>query len=147
MIQISYVSTAVPNLSVERVRDILTTSQRDNARHGITGLLIHDRHWFMQVIEGPDAAMRALYDRICADERHYGVTQLSDEPIAVRDFGDWAMAWNPVEAAGIGQPLDEIVRALTEQVGNPVTRELLRKFVPLARAAATPGDTSAPTHE
>jgi hypothetical protein len=137
LLQISYVSTAIPNLPERRVLDILTTSQRHNAVHDITGLLICDRFWFMQVIEGPEAPMRALYARIRVDDRHRRVITLSDQPIEARDFGEWAMAWNPVEPAGSGQPLEEIVRALTEQVANPVTRGMLRKFVPFARAAGS----------
>lgn len=89
MLQLVYVSSAVgrPNIA-----DILTTSRRNNARAGLTGLLYGDDQRFMQVLEGPDDAVEAAYTRIKADPRHCAAVILSRRTIEQREFGPWEMA-------------------------------------------------------
>ena len=36
---------------INHLRDILSASQRNNRRQGITGYLIYDKHWFLQVLK------------------------------------------------------------------------------------------------
>ena len=71
---------------------ILKQSRSGNADKGITGALMLYDDWFAQVLEGPQAAVEALYARIKADARHDGVRLNEAGPTPKRLFGKWAMA-------------------------------------------------------
>lgn len=72
--------------------EILKQARSNNADLGITGALMLYDDWFAQVLEGPQAAVEALYARIKADTRHDGV-RLNEAGLAPqRLFGKWAMA-------------------------------------------------------
>lgn len=72
--------------------EILKQARAKNADLGITGALMLYDDWFAQVLEGPQAAVEALYARIKSDTRHDGV-RLNEAGIATkRLFSKWAMA-------------------------------------------------------
>jgi hypothetical protein len=73
-------------------RSILASAQACNARDGITGVLRYDGAYFLQVLEGPRAAVQATMARIMRDPRHTDVRITSQGPLARRDFGSWTMA-------------------------------------------------------
>jgi hypothetical protein len=86
------------SLLPERGRDeaalavILKQARTNNADQGITGALMLYDDWFAQVLEGPQAAVEALYARIKVDARHDGVRLNEAGPAQKRLFGKWAMA-------------------------------------------------------
>lgn len=73
------------------LREILATARDKNVEHGVTGYLIFDRSWFIQILEGDRAKVRATYERIARDPRHTGVTLLDTKPIRQRSFQTWSM--------------------------------------------------------
>ncbi len=91
MRQLLYISTAAPRTAVD-VTGSLATSLRNNRREGVTGLLWTDERRFLQVLEGEDAAVQGVFDRIKGDPRHRGIVVLQDRTIAAREFGAWEMA-------------------------------------------------------
>ncbi|MBK1715877.1 BLUF domain-containing protein [Rubrivivax gelatinosus] len=88
-----YASAASTPLDSSALRELLETSRVHNARDGITGMLLHVDGSFFQVIEGPAAAVSALFDRIAADPRHRQVTRIIEEPIHRRSFDAWSMGY------------------------------------------------------
>jgi len=74
------------------LNDILQVSRPRNERAGITGALCVLDGVYMQYLEGQDAVVEALYQRIEVDPRHQEVTVLDRTFIAARVFPDWAMA-------------------------------------------------------
>jgi len=84
MLSLIYVSTAVKPLSDEELLDILKLSRENNATKEITGLLLYKGGNFMQVLEGPDEAVEALYKKIEADPHHKDLNVLSREQISAR---------------------------------------------------------------
>ena len=104
MLSVVYVSTAAAPISDEALLALLEQSRTNNARSGISGLLLYKDGQFMQALEGPDEAVRALYDIIGRDPRHQNVRSLMVEPIAERQFPDWAMGFRTVT--------DEALRAI-----------------------------------
>lgn len=79
--------------------DILTVSRRNNARDGVTGALICRADLYLQLIEGPEAAIAATYKRIAADaDRHVDVQPLVSRPISDRLFPKWAMRDDPARS-------------------------------------------------
>ena len=75
--------------------DILTVSRARNSRDGITGTLICRADIYLQLIEGPDAAIAATYARIAADDRHLEINVLVEGPVTSRLFPQWAMRDDP----------------------------------------------------
>jgi hypothetical protein len=73
------------------LREILATARTKNVEHGVTGYLIFDKRWFIQVLEGDRALVHGTYERIARDPRHGGVTLLDTKPIRGRSFQSWSM--------------------------------------------------------
>ena len=92
MRQIVYISTAASDVGPSDLREILATSQANNRRDGITGLLYSDGKRFLQAIEGADPQLTRRLHRIREDRRHRAIVILSDRAIEQREFGSWAMA-------------------------------------------------------
>ncbi|WP_187270524.1 BLUF domain-containing protein [Lacisediminihabitans profunda] len=93
MLSIAYLSSASRAYSDEDLARLLTSIRGNNARLGITGILLYDNSQFIQVLEGPDEAVRACYAVIAVDPRHFGVRMLSVEPITERRYPSWRMGY------------------------------------------------------
>ncbi|CAA9528586.1 MAG: Sensors of blue-light using FAD [uncultured Sphingomonas sp.] len=132
MKQLVYISTSrseVPSLT--EVESILSASRRNNARDGLTGLLIVGGRRFLQALEGPEAQLSAAYARIKRDPRHFALVELSRKPITKASFPDWAMGYE----AGRGD-LAELVYQLTSMIDEPSLQAQLRGFAQLHSKAA-----------
>jgi hypothetical protein len=85
---------------------ILMDARRCNSRDGVTGALICRRDVYLQLVEGPEPAVRAAYARIARDDRHLDVVLHVALPVSERLFGAWAMlhdpavSWLPPDADG-----------------------------------------------
>lgn len=73
------------------LREIVSVSQRNNSRDGITGFLIFDKTWFVQILEGEKATVIQTYQRIERDQRHTTATILNVRDIQARSFPNWTM--------------------------------------------------------
>ena len=71
--------------------NILTTSRSNNLEDGVTGNLICHSDLFLQMLEGPSEAVRRLYEKILADDRHADIVKLRDEKSKFKLFSSWAM--------------------------------------------------------
>ena len=70
---------------------IMEASNRNNERDGITGALLFDPLWFVQILEGDREAISTTLRRITTDERHDKITVMDARPIEERQFGNWWM--------------------------------------------------------
>ena len=77
--------------------DLLKGSHVRNTRAGITGLLLFKNGHFMQLLEGDEAAVIALFSKISRDPRHHHVIILWHGTVDQRDFADSAMAFHNLE--------------------------------------------------
>jgi hypothetical protein len=77
---------------------ILIIARRNNPRDGITGALICRRDIYLQLLEGPQAAVEARYRSIVRDDRHLEVVKRVSRPIAQRLFPNWAMRDDPARS-------------------------------------------------
>jgi hypothetical protein len=75
----------------DAVEDILAVSRERNAPQGLTGLLLHDRRQFFQIIEGERAPVGATLLRIADDARHRDLRVLAARPVEFRLFSNWSM--------------------------------------------------------
>jgi hypothetical protein len=81
----------------QEITQIIATSNKNNSAHDVTGALLYSGGYFCQVIEGSQDALEELYETIQMDDRHGQVTILHYEPIAARNFSEWAMALAGIE--------------------------------------------------
>ena len=91
--QAIYVSTATEPLSSAQLRDLLITARQRNRNAGISGLLLYANRRFIQVLEGPEDAVRDLLKSIQKDYRHKNVDALRLEKKDKRHFPDWQMGF------------------------------------------------------
>jgi hypothetical protein len=96
-----YTSTATRRLTDHDLAELLRQCVRNNDEAGLTGLLLHRDGRFMQVLEGPDDAVQAVFATIAADERHTDVRLLLDEQIPARQFPGWSMGFRTVDDATV----------------------------------------------
>lgn len=72
--------------------ELFSEARSNNKKLDITGALLLSEDWFVQTLEGEEAAVRALYARIEADPRHDEVALLSAGTVPERVFSRWSMA-------------------------------------------------------
>lgn len=91
-----YFSTSVGMLVENDLVDILKKSRSNNAKAGITGVLLYVNGSIIQVLEGEQKAVEALYGRIEQDPRHTNVVRVLNKPISQHLFGDWTMGYETI---------------------------------------------------
>lgn len=97
--QLVYASTAARPMREDDLLDLLRTAREKNARLEVTGLLLYRNGAFLQVLEGDQETVDALYATIRADPRHTDVIQLLAHDIPHREFPDWAMGFEDLSDA------------------------------------------------
>ena len=95
-LRIVYVSTLEPHVTEADIDALVGTAAAFNKAHGITGLLAFEDRRVCQILEGPDAAVEALFRSIRNDGRHRGVTEIVQVPIDAVSFDDWGMVRRPM---------------------------------------------------
>ncbi|MCA8988664.1 MAG: BLUF domain-containing protein [Planctomycetaceae bacterium] len=93
MIQVIYASAATRPFTREELFELLEDSRLKNSQHGLSGMLLYHGGAFLQVIEGEEADVEQLYEKIKRDERHENVRLIARFPIEERCFGDWKMGF------------------------------------------------------
>jgi hypothetical protein len=90
-----YRSQASTPLDDAQLTHLLEQSRAFNLGHDLTGLLLYTPdHQFLQVLEGDEHVVRALYyGRIVHDLRHHDCFVLSEGPGLQRSFADWSMGF------------------------------------------------------
>ena len=93
---LAYESQASVPLTAPDLLDLLAQSRENNARSGVTGILLYRHGTFLQVLEGPHAEVDALYATIARDPRHREVSTVLAEDRPERRFPDWTMGFADV---------------------------------------------------
>lgn len=85
MIQLAYRSRSLigrtSNSKLQDLRKILGAACANNERDQLTGFLLFDRDWFIQVLEGETHRVRATFNRIQRDPRHSDVSLISEREV------------------------------------------------------------------
>jgi hypothetical protein len=82
-----------------KLSELLTLARSRNQGLDVTGVLLHQKGAFVQVLEGEDKVVSALYDRIARDPRHKNVAVFRRGPIQARQFASWSMGFVELDAA------------------------------------------------
>ena len=88
-----YVSKAKKNVDYDEILKILTHSWKYNHNSYISGMLLYDNGYFMQIIQGPIATIDRLYARISKDPRHSNIKLVGEELLPTRDCTGWGIGF------------------------------------------------------
>ena len=91
LVRLLYASRPIGESPCEALKDILHQSRSHNPDNGITGILCHSEHMYMQVLEGGRDRINALYAKILHDPRHTDVILLHYSEINERAYPGWIM--------------------------------------------------------
>lgn len=118
---------------------IFSVARSKNKRLDVTGALLTDGDWFVQVLEGDEVVVQQLYRQINQDKRHERVMVVDTREMSGRVFGRWAMA----KVAAEGQPDIPLIAntgkgGAVPAAGRPTTPEQ-DEVLDLMRAALREG--------
>ena len=88
---LAYVARSTGHDLVRDLADIGQSAQRNNAEHGITGMLVHDHGHYVQLLEGSNESREHLLGNIRRDPRCDRLRVILDEPAADRRMDAWRM--------------------------------------------------------
>lgn len=89
--RIVYTSKASVQFSKRSLLDLLHESRAFNSIDDISGVLMHSKGYFLQIIEGESEALDDLFARLLRDTRHNEVKIIRDSSADERLFSNWSM--------------------------------------------------------
>jgi hypothetical protein len=108
-----YFSKASGLMTEQSLQQILEESRKWNTDHQLTGMLVYvegkfltgeqdNEHpvlegRFMQVLEGKDADVKEIFEKIRLDDRHQDLVVLKQGAIAERSFKNWDMGFKHLD--------------------------------------------------
>ena len=105
MIQIVYLSFATLELKAHpesHINSILREANEHNSANDITGQLIYRNGIFVQLLEGRKEDVELILGRILLDhKRHENLKVLLKQPMKLRSFPEWSMAFVKLENAAL----------------------------------------------
>jgi hypothetical protein len=128
---ILYRSRATSKPSDADLQHLLDRAHAHNAQANITGLLLYSDGRYVQVLEGPQDEVQAVYARILRDPRHTQVVTVSEGIGPARRFPSWHMGLGNVAQPAVARMLSA---ALAEEpfhsvpINGPVLHQLLHAF-------------------
>ena len=96
-----YASAAVRPYDRERLQALLHTARQNNAKRGITGMLVYHEGSFLQWLEGPEGGCTALYAKLRQDPNHQKLILLLHDHVDMRQFAEWSMGFANVTVEDI----------------------------------------------
>jgi len=126
-----------------QLKQILASAIKNNAHLAVTGGLVFNRNYFMQVLEGDRSTVTKLFTTISGDTRHDQIELMDVKDARERLFGAWSMGfastpklikelWAKIDVQGEFNPKlltgDQIVRIIFELVKKEEGFASSRKF-------------------
>jgi hypothetical protein len=119
-----YTSQATRSFSKRNFLDLLHQSRAYNSVDNITGVLIHRKDFFLQVIEGDTEAIEDLLGRLLLDTRHIKLKIILDKLVEKRMFSNWSMG-----CANFNEPELSLIPGLRADLSDPeVIQELITRL-------------------
>lgn len=122
LIHIIYSSAANAHFGPEELLALLGSARRKNTGLNISGMLLHIEGSFLQVIEGHESDIDALFETISQDPRHGNIVSIVRESIPRRAFSDWSMGFADISREDLEQ-----VSGWNDFLSNP---DAVRSLVP-----------------
>jgi hypothetical protein len=97
--EVIYGSVETRYFSQIQLSALLSLARARNQSLDVSGVLLHQKGVFIQVLEGDEPIVGALYDRIARDPRHKNVAVFRRGPIQARQFAAWSMGFLELDAS------------------------------------------------
>ncbi|MBU2898129.1 BLUF domain-containing protein [Vibrio hepatarius] len=95
LVRLVYTSSISEGVTESDIQSILNTARKQNAAIDVTGVLLFNRNYFLQCLEGSRAQVNKVYHQILNDNRHDNIVLLDYSEVAEREFSDWSMGYIP----------------------------------------------------
>lgn len=92
--QLIYTSRATAEFSAQALLEILGKAQVNNQLRKLSGFLVFHSGSFMQLLEGSENEVSAMYARIRCDSRHTDFKMLFEDDVAQRAMPSWFMGYS-----------------------------------------------------
>ena len=126
--RIIYTSQASKPLSKRGLLDMLHESRAFNSIDNISGVLMHRKGTFIQVIEGNPEDVEDLFTRIQRDSRHKEVKIILDSSVDSRHFSNWAMG-----CADFDEPELSLIPGIRTDLSDPqVIEDIITRLPEIA---------------
>ncbi|TGE08463.1 BLUF domain-containing protein [Hymenobacter fodinae] len=135
--QIIYISRYHHTPTEDQLTELLRRARAHNHELRITGILLYASGRVLQVLEGPEQAVREVFAAISHDQRHHQIMTLADIKVASRQFPDWSMGFSVAEPAeferitGYVNPEKPLFPLPRAHNASPALMQLLLNFVAL----------------
>ncbi|GLQ22857.1 hypothetical protein GCM10007853_07310 [Algimonas ampicilliniresistens] len=93
MFQLIYSSVITVDVTQDQMRQIALESRASNEAANLTGALLVSDRGILQILEGDEETVRAVYNRIKKDPRHMGCEILLARQCKAREFRQMAMGF------------------------------------------------------
>lgn len=97
--ELIYGSVQTRPLTSIQLSELLSLARAQNLSLDVSGVLLHQKGVFVQILEGDEPVVGALYDRISRDKRHKNVAVFRRGPIVARQFARWSMGFIELDPA------------------------------------------------
>jgi len=131
---LTYTSRARLDLTDADLEQIHQTARHLNTLDGITGLLVFDGSRFLQIIEGTEAAIDDLVERLRRDGRHSAFEVRDERVVQKKSFSGWSMQLVRV-SSGYRSARSELASLLPEETSAEVRELALRMSDELSTTA------------
>jgi hypothetical protein len=91
--QLIYTSAATQEFWPDDLFALVEKCRSKNAPRGLTGMLLFHQGQFLQLLEGPESAVRDCFNMVQRDPRHASIEILMTGTRADRDFPGWTMGF------------------------------------------------------
>lgn len=125
--QLTYRSKAREGLTTEQVMEIVDEAISFNRRSDITGCLVFDQGYFIQILEGEKDAVVDLYQKIKKDDRHQQPEILSRGWAPHRMFSSWKMGFINMKEMENGEKKGFVKEARQEMEKTTVKHDFTPK--------------------
>ncbi|MEO8635715.1 MAG: BLUF domain-containing protein [Gemmatimonadales bacterium] len=109
ILQLIYASSATEPVAPRDLLGLLHTCRQNNVRVEVTGFLGHNDGTFLQMLEGPEENVRALFTKILRDPRHADATVLVARTADSRFFPEWSMGFQEIDQVIPGPGLSQFL--------------------------------------
>ena len=113
---ICYLSSANYTLNIQDLENIFKITLKNNIQNSISGILIYAEGNFLQVLEGEELALKALFQKIKSDKRHHNLITLLSKKNKDRIFESYQSGFSIVAKKADMKSLKNYLKFLNDNM-------------------------------
>jgi len=124
-----YKSVPMTNISETNLLEITEQSKANNAENEITGILLYGNNQFIQVLEGAEKDIDALYQKLLTDKRQSDLIIINKGWLISRYFPTWSMGFRSINDHEIKLINKVLEGEIVVPVNGYVALEMITGFI------------------